>query len=78
MITMDETVKKLYEDMCRLEEEMQALSKKVSKLIDDYEIFQYELKEFERDAVNRESTYTSEFDDSHYTTGLLEEDEYDD
>lgn len=59
MIAMDETVKKLYEDMCRLEEEMQALSKKVSKLIDDYEIFQHELKEF---------------DDSHYTTGLLEED----
>lgn len=58
MIAMDETVKKLYEDMCRLEEEMQALSKKISKLIDDYEIFQYELKEF---------------DDSHYTTGLLEE-----
>lgn len=78
MIAMDETVKKLYEDMCRLEEEMQALSKKVSKLIDDYEIFQYELKEFERDAVNRESTYSFIIDDDKWTTGLLEEDEYDD
>lgn len=60
MIAMDETVKKLYDDMCRLEEETQALSKKISKLIDDYEVFQYELKDsFE--------------DDSRYTTGLLEE-----
>lgn len=59
MITMDETVKKLYEDMCRLEEEMLNLNKKISKLISDYENFQDELKD--------------SFEDDSYTAGLLEE-----
>lgn len=74
MITMDETVKKLYEDMCRLEEEMESLNKKISKLIDDYELFQYELKEFKRETLEHESTYSFTIDDDKWTTGLLEED----